>query len=115
MATRKRKPKKSTRRKARGRKKTARRSKPIACAPSRKKLSGGLAKRKKPTATLARIIGNKPVNLPEALKCIWAYIKKHDLQKGRMIIPDDNLADLFGSGAKIPMFEMTAHVMRNLK
>jgi chromatin remodeling complex protein RSC6 len=42
----------------------------------------------------------------EVMKKIWAYIKKHDLNEGRIIHPDDELAPILGTKS-LDMFKMT--------
>lgn len=58
-----------------------------------------------PSATLAAVIGPKPISRPQAVKKIWDYFKKHKLNKGREISADALLKPLFGK-PKITMFEV---------
>ena len=70
-----------------------------------------------PSATLAAVIGDKPMPRTEVTKKIWEYIKKHDLQdpkNKRNINADDKLKPLFGK-AQVSMFELTKIVSGPLK
>ena len=70
-----------------------------------------------PTPELAHVIGSKPLTRGDAMKRLWDYIKKHDLQDAknrRMINADDNLRPVFDGNAQLSMFEMTAYVSRHL-
>jgi upstream activation factor subunit UAF30 len=71
-----------------------------------------------PSEALAAIVGSKPLPGTEVTKKLWVYIKKHDLQdpkKKRNIIPDDNLAKVFGGKKAVDMFKMTGLVRKHLK
>ena len=71
-----------------------------------------------PSATLADVVGSKPIPRTEVTKRLWAYIKKNKLQdpkNKRMIRADDNLKTVFGGKATVNMFEMTKLVSRHLK
>jgi len=61
----------------------------------------GLMKKLEPSEALAEVLGSdKPVSRAQAVKGIWAYIKKHKLQdedKKRIINPDDVLAGVLGT------------------
>ena len=93
--------------------------------PAAKKSAGG-AKRKPnaafmkamtPSATLAVVVGDKPVPRTEIVKKIWAYIKKNGLQDAkekRMINADDKLKAVFGGKKQVSMFEMTKLVNKHL-
>jgi len=70
-----------------------------------------------PSATLAEVIGSKPLARTEVVKKIWDYIKKNKLQDSknrRMINADAKLRPLFGK-AQISMFDLTKIVSSNLK
>ena len=63
-----------------------------------------------PSADLAKVVGDKPLPRTEAVKKLWAYIKKHNLQNPknkRNIIADENLKPIFGGKKEVSMFEMT--------
>jgi chromatin remodeling complex protein RSC6 len=71
-----------------------------------------------PSATLAAVIGDKPVPRTEVTKKLWAYIKKNGLQDAknrRMINADDKLKPIFGGKAQVSMFDMTKLVGKHLK
>jgi upstream activation factor subunit UAF30 len=70
-----------------------------------------------PSATLAEVVGAKPLARTEVVKKIWDYIKKNKLQDSknrRMINADAKLKPLFGK-AQISMFDLTKIVSNNLK
>ena len=70
-----------------------------------------------PSATLAAVIGDKPMPRTEVTKKIWEYIKKHNLQdpkNKRNINADEKLKPLFGK-AQVSMFELTKIVSGHLK
>ena len=61
---------------------------------SKRKPNAAFMKPVKPDATLAAIVGDKPMPRTELTKKLWAYIKKHGLQdkkNKRMINADANL------------------------
>lgn len=69
-----------------------------------------------PSATLAAVIGDKPMPRTEVTKKIWEYIKKHNLQDAnnkRMINADDKLKAIFQK-PQVSMFEMTKLVNSHL-
>ena len=71
-----------------------------------------------PSATLAEVVGSKPIPRTEVTKKLWAYIKKNGLQdkkNKRMINADDKLKSVFGGRNQVSMFEMTKLVSRHLK
>jgi chromatin remodeling complex protein RSC6 len=71
-----------------------------------------------PSATLAAVIGDKPVPRTEVTKKLWAYIKKNGLQDAknrRQINADDKLKPVFGGKASVSMFDMTKLVGKHLK
>ena len=71
-----------------------------------------------PSATLAEVVGAKPMPRTEVTKKLWAYIKKHGLQdktNRRMINADDNLKSVFGGKSSVNMFAMTKLVSKHLK
>ena len=71
-----------------------------------------------PSATLAAVVGDKPVPRTEVTKRIWAYIKKNNLQdkvNRRNIKADDKLKAIFGGKSMVTMFEMTKLVSKHLK
>jgi upstream activation factor subunit UAF30 len=71
-----------------------------------------------PSATLAAVVGTKPIPRTEVTKKLWAYIKKNGLQdqkNRRMIKADAALKQVFGGKATVNMFEMTKLVGKHLK
>ena len=71
-----------------------------------------------PSATLAPVVGTKPIPRTEVTKRLWAYIKKHGLQdkkNKRMINADATLKAVFGGKSSVNMFEMTKLVSKHLK
>jgi chromatin remodeling complex protein RSC6 len=71
-----------------------------------------------PSATLAEVVGSKPIPRTEVTKKLWAYIKKNELQNPqnkRMIKADAALKAVFGGKATVNMFEMTKLVSKHLK
>src|SRR5688572_19870348 len=71
-----------------------------------------------PSATLAEVIGSKPVPRTEIIKKIWDYIKKNGLQdqtNKRMINADDKLKAVFGGKTQISMFELAKVVNNHVK
>ena len=71
-----------------------------------------------PSATLAEVVGTKPIPRTEVTKRLWAYIKKNKLQDAknkRMIKADGTLKAVFGGKATVNMFEMTRLVGKHLK
>jgi upstream activation factor subunit UAF30 len=71
-----------------------------------------------PSATLAEVVGSKPMPRTEVTKKLWAYIKKNGLQdktNRRMINADENLKSVFGGKSSVNMFAMTKLVSKHLK
>ena len=71
-----------------------------------------------PSASLAEVVGAKPIPRTEVTKRLWAYIKKNKLQdtkNKRMIKSDATLKPVFGGKATVNMFEMTKLVSKHLK
>jgi chromatin remodeling complex protein RSC6 len=71
-----------------------------------------------PSATLAEVIGSKPIPRTEIVKKIWDYIKKNNLQdkkNRRMINADAKLKPMFGSKDQISMFELAKVINKQVK
>jgi len=69
------------------------------------------------SATLAAVVGSKPLPRTEITKKLWAYIKKNKLQDAvqrTMINADEALKRVFGGKAKVSMFEMTKLISKHL-
>ena len=63
-----------------------------------------------PNATLAAVVGAKPLPRTELTKKLWDYIKKNGLQDKKVktqINADEKLKAVFGGKSKVSMFEMT--------
>jgi chromatin remodeling complex protein RSC6 len=62
------------------------------------------------------IIGRPTTTRPEAVRLIWNYIKRHNLQKpghGRIILPDQRLGGLTGEpGVEFYGFKLMTHTQR---
>ncbi len=70
-----------------------------------------------PSATLAEVVGAKPIPRTEVTKRLWAYIKKNGLQdkkNRRQINADAPLKAVFGGKASVNMFAMTKLVSNHL-
>ena len=70
-----------------------------------------------PSPELAHIVGASPLTRGDAMKRVWDYIKKHDLQdpeNKRRIRADANLRPIFENNDSLSMFEMTAYISRHL-
>jgi chromatin remodeling complex protein RSC6 len=71
-----------------------------------------------PSATLASVIGSKPMPRTEIIKKIWDYIKKNGLQdktNRRMINADDKLKAVFGGKNQVSMFDLAKIVSQHVK
>jgi chromatin remodeling complex protein RSC6 len=71
-----------------------------------------------PSATLAEVVGSKPIPRTEIIKKIWDYIKKNKLQDSknrRMINGDEKLKAVFGGKAQVSMFELAKVVNKHVK
>ena len=85
---------------------------------SKRKPNAAFMKPVKPNATLAAVVGDKPMPRTELTKKIWAYIKRNKLQdskNNRMINADDALRSVFGGKRQVSMFEMTKLVSKNVQ
>jgi len=63
-----------------------------------------------PDASLAAVVGAKPLPRTELTKKLWEYIKKNGLQDKKdrkMINADAALKVVFNGKGKVSMFEMT--------
>ena len=83
-----------------------------------RKANAAFMKPVQPDATLADVVGTKPIPRTEVTKKLWLYIKKNNLQdkkNRRQINADANLKAVFGGKASVNMFEMTKLVGKHLK
>ena len=86
-------------------------------AKAKRKPSAALMKPMTPSATLAEVVGAKPIPRGQITKNLWAYIKKNGLQdqkNKRQINADDKLKKIFGGKASVNMFEMTKLVSKHI-
>ena len=86
-------------------------------APAKKRTpNAAFMKAMTPSATLAAVIGDKPLPRTEVTKKVWEYIKKNDLQdkaKKTMINADPKLKEIFKK-PQVSMFEMTKLINAHL-
>jgi chromatin remodeling complex protein RSC6 len=71
-----------------------------------------------PSASLAEVVGSKPLPRTEIIKKIWDYIKKNKLQdqkNKRMINADAKLKTIFNGKNQISMFELAKVVSAHVK
>ena len=71
-----------------------------------------------PSASLAEVVGSKPLPRTEVIKKIWDYIKKNKLQDSknrRMINADAKLKVIFDGKDQISMFELAKVVNKHVK
>jgi chromatin remodeling complex protein RSC6 len=83
-------------------------TKKVAKKKTKRKPNAAFMKALTPSAELAAVIGAKEVPRTMAVKKIWDYIKKHNLQNPknrRNILADDKLKKVFGK-KEITMFEL---------
>src|SRR6185436_6928982 len=83
-----------------------------------RKANAAFMKPVQPDATLADVVGTKPIPRTEVTKKLWQYIKKNNLQdkkNRRNINADATLKAVFGGKATVNMFEMTKLVGKHLK
>ena len=84
---------------------------------SARKPNAAFMKPMTPSATLAEIVGAKPLPRTEVTSKVWAYIKKNGLQdktNRRQINADATLKPVFGGKASVDMFSMTKMVNKHL-
>lgn len=99
-------------------KKTAKKAVKKAAKKAARKPNAAFMRPVTPSATLAAVIGDKPMPRTEVTKKLWAYIKKNGLQDAknkRMINADDKLKPIFGGKGQVSMFDMTKLVGKHLK
>ncbi len=84
---------------------------------ARGKKPNALQKPLRPSKELAAVVGADPLPRGEAVRKVWDYIKKHDLQNPkdrREILADEKLEPIFGK-KKVTMFEMNKYLAQHLK
>ena len=103
---------------AKAAKKAAKKSVKKVAKKAKRKPSAAFMKPVTPSASLAEVVGSKPIPRTEVTKRLWAYIKKNKLQDAknkRTIKADAALKVVFGGKAAVNMFEMTKLVSKHLK
>merc|ERR1712072_1013727 len=100
------------------RKKGARKSKAAGDAARKnaaamKKAGKGIFAPKKLSKDMAAICGKSTMPRTEVTRAIWVYIKKHNLNAGRIISPDATLKKVFPV-AKLDMLKMAGFVSKHL-
>jgi chromatin remodeling complex protein RSC6 len=90
--------------------------KPAKKKAAKRKPNAAFMKPMKISATLAEVVGSKPLPRTEVTKKLWGYIKKKGLQdkkNRRMINADAALRPIFKRD-QVSMFEMTKLVSKHL-
>ena len=91
--------------------------KKVAKKKSARKPNAAFMKALTPSATLAAVVGAKPLPRTEAVKKIWVYIKANKLQDAknkRNINADEKLKVLFGGKAQVSMFDLAKILGKHL-
>ncbi|HRG82636.1 MAG: hypothetical protein KAX45_02725 [Chitinophagaceae bacterium] len=125
MATKKKAAKKAAPKKAAAKKPVKKAAKKAApkkaakkAAPKKKRTpNAAFMKALTPSAALAAVVGNKPLARTEAVKRIWAHIKKNKLQDSknrRMINNDAALKAVFAGKAQVSMFDVAKALGKHL-
>ena len=79
--------------------------------------NSGFMKPMRPSAQLAKIVGEEPLPRSEVTKKVWEHIKKNNLQdktNKRMINADEKTRPLFGKD-QISMFDLAKIVNNHIK
>merc|ERR1712070_317774 len=82
-------------------------------AMAQKKAGKGLFAPKKLSDALAAICGKKTAPRTEVTKLVWQYIKKNQLNNGRVIKPDTQLKAIFPVSS-IDMLKMPGYISKHL-
>ena len=93
-----------------------RRSKKNKDAKKKRTAPAALVKVMNVSSALADIIGMKKASRPQAIKGLWAYIKKNNLQdpvQRQYFTPDAKMAKVFGK-AKMKTIHMSKYLSSNL-
>jgi upstream activation factor subunit UAF30 len=86
-------------------------------AKAKRKPNPALLMKLTPSEALAAVVGGAPLPRSQALKKVWDYIKKYNLQDAtnrRKINADDKLKTLFGK-ASVGMLEIGGILAKHLK
>merc|ERR1711934_756661 len=78
-----------------------------------KKAGKGIFAPKKLSEALAAICGAKSLPRTEVTKKVWVYIKKNNLNEGRIIKPDATLKAVLPV-ASLDMLKMAGHISKHL-
>ena len=84
---------------------------------AKRKPNPALLMKLQPSEALAAVVGGAPLPRSQALKKVWDYIKKYNLQDAtnrRKINADDKLKTLFGK-ASVGMLEIGGILAKHLK
>ena len=71
----------------------------------------------KPSSELGKVVGIQPLPRTQAVKKLWEYIKRNNLQdqtNRRNINADATLQAVFGGKRTVNMFEMTKLISKHL-
>merc|ERR1719460_2392836 len=82
-------------------------------AMAMKKKGLGIFAPKKLSDSLAAICGSKTLARTEVTKKVWEYIKKNQLNQGRIIKPDAKLKAIFPV-ASLDMLKLAGHISKHL-
>ena len=115
MATKKKAAKKAAKKPAKkaAPKKAAKKAKP----KTKRKPNAAFMKAMTPSPALAAVVGSKPLARTEAVKRIWAHIKKNKLQDSknrRMINNDAALKAVFAGKSQVSMFDVAKALGKHL-
>lgn len=77
-------------------------------AKSARKPSPAFMKELTPSASLAEVVGAKPLPRTQVIKKLWDYFKKNKLNQGQTINLDDKLKAVYGNKKSIHMTEVSA-------
>ncbi len=97
--------------------KKAAKKKPAAKKKSARKPNAAFMRAMTPSAALGVVVGTKALPRTEAVKRIWAYIKKNKLQDNknrRMINTDAALKAVFGNKGQVSMFDIAKYLGKHL-
>ena len=107
----------ATKKKAAAKKAAPKKAAKKAAPKVKRKPNAAFMKPMTPSASLAAVVGAKPLPRTEVTKKIWEYIKKNKLQDAkerRNINGDANLQKVFGGKKTVSMFEMAKHINKHL-